>query len=93
MLDEAQSLEPEIWEGLFALATGAENKIVAIGNPGAPAGKWHEINQSEVQTACWTARECLSDNIYLLDTKDLHPRQVHKLLYVCLCCLALRRCQ
>ena len=45
-IDEAHGLESFMWEAVFALATGERNKVLAIGNPGAPTGKWFELNRS-----------------------------------------------
>jgi hypothetical protein len=46
LLDEAQNIEPAIWEAAFALASGEQNAVVAIGNPGPRVGKWYDVCQS-----------------------------------------------
>ncbi len=37
VLDEAQGLDAQVWEGAYAVVTGEGNRICAIGNPGAPS--------------------------------------------------------
>lgn len=46
LLDEAPGIEPEIWTSVETLITGTNNKIVAIGNPTSPSGKFYEACKS-----------------------------------------------
>jgi hypothetical protein len=46
LLDEAPGIEPEIWTSVETLITGINNKIVAIGNPTSPSGKFYEACMS-----------------------------------------------
>ena len=46
IVTEAQGIEDLVWEGVFANATGEASKIVAVGNPLQPTGKFFEISRS-----------------------------------------------
>lgn len=46
LLDEAPGIEPEIWTSVETLITGTNNKILAIGNPTSPSGKFYEACKS-----------------------------------------------
>lgn len=46
LLDEAPGIESEIWTSVETLITGANNKIVAIGNPTSPSGKFYDSCKS-----------------------------------------------
>ncbi len=45
ILTEAQGCEGFAWEGLLACATGAEDRILAIGNPLAPSGRFYAVSR------------------------------------------------
>jgi hypothetical protein len=47
ILTEAQGVEPFAWEGLLACATGSEDRVLAVGNPLIPSGKFFEVSRSE----------------------------------------------
>jgi hypothetical protein len=47
ILTEAQGLEPAVWEGCLSCATGEESKVLAVGNPLAPSGKFFEVSRSD----------------------------------------------
>ncbi len=47
ILSEAQSVEPQAWDGLFSCATGANDRIVAVGNATASGGKFFECFRNE----------------------------------------------
>ena len=47
VLDEAQGLDAQVWEGAYAVVTGEGNRICAIGNPGAPTGRWFDITRGD----------------------------------------------
>ncbi len=46
-ITEAQGVEPFAFEAALACATGAENRILAVGNPLAPSGRFFEICRSD----------------------------------------------
>jgi hypothetical protein len=46
LITEAQGIEPVVWEGTFANVTGGESRIVAVGNPLQPEGKFYEVSRS-----------------------------------------------
>jgi phage terminase large subunit len=46
LITEAQGIEPLVWEGAFSNVTGAESRIVAVGNPLQPEGKFYEVSRS-----------------------------------------------
>jgi phage terminase large subunit len=46
LITEAQGIEPQVWEGAFANVTGAESRIVAVGNPLQPSGKFFEVSRA-----------------------------------------------
>lgn len=50
LLDEAPGVESEIWTSVETLITGANNKIVAIGNPTSPSGKFYDACKSPLWT-------------------------------------------
>lgn len=45
--DEAQGLDSWVWEGLYACATEAEDRILALGNPLSPIGQFYRICTSD----------------------------------------------
>jgi len=45
LLTEAQAVEPFAWEGVLACATGSEDRVLAVGNPLAPAGTFHAVSR------------------------------------------------
>lgn len=42
VIDEAQGVEDHVFEGVFALVTSEQSKIVLLGNPLRPAGRFYE---------------------------------------------------
>lgn len=48
ILDEAAGVPFEIWTGATSLATGANNRIVAIGNPASPSGPFYETFKNPI---------------------------------------------
>lgn len=48
ILDEAAGVPPEIWTATTSLATGENNRIVAIGNPASPSGPFYDIFKSPI---------------------------------------------
>lgn len=46
LLDEAPGVEPEIWTSVETLITGINNKLLAMGNPTSPSGKFYEASKS-----------------------------------------------
>jgi len=51
LITEAQGIEPLVWEGAFANVTGADSRIVAVGNPLQPGGKFYEVSRSPAWSA------------------------------------------
>jgi len=47
ILTEAQGVPDFAFEAMFACATGEEDRILAVGNPLVPAGRFHDISTSE----------------------------------------------
>ena len=50
-ITEAQGVEPFAFEAALACATGAENRILAVGNPLAPSGRFFEMSRSNNWTS------------------------------------------
>ncbi len=46
VITEAQAVEPWTWEAAFACATGSEDRILAVGNPLSPSGKFYDVCNS-----------------------------------------------
>lgn len=46
IITEAQGVEPYAWEGLLAYATGASDRILAVGNPLEPSGRFFDASRS-----------------------------------------------
>ncbi len=46
ILTEAQGCEDFAWEGLLACATGAQDRVLAVGNPLVPSGRFFEVSRS-----------------------------------------------
>lgn len=47
VLTEAQGVEDFAWEGLLACATGEEDRMLAVGNPLSPSGKFFSVSRSD----------------------------------------------
>ncbi len=45
ILTEAQGCEDFAWEGLLACATGAEDRVLAVGNPLRPSGRFYTVSR------------------------------------------------
>jgi hypothetical protein len=50
-ITEAQGVEPFTFEAALACATGSENRILAVGNPLSPSGRFFEISRSDSWTS------------------------------------------
>ena len=48
VLDEAAGIPPEIWKAIESLITGANNKVLAIGNPASPIGDFYKCFKSPI---------------------------------------------
>jgi hypothetical protein len=46
ILTEAQGVEDFAWEGLLACATGSEDRVLAVGNPLSPSGRFYSVSRS-----------------------------------------------
>jgi phage terminase large subunit len=46
IVTEAQGVEPYVYEGAIANTTGEESRILAVGNPLSPTGRFYQINRS-----------------------------------------------
>jgi phage terminase large subunit len=46
IITEGQAVEPFAYEGLLACATGAEDRVLVLGNPLAPEGKFFDISRA-----------------------------------------------
>lgn len=46
VLTEAQGVEAHAWDAAFAVATGAEDRILALGNPLNPSGRFYRAHRS-----------------------------------------------
>ena len=46
LITEAQGIEPLVWERAFANVTGADSRIVAVGNPLQPEEKFYQVSRS-----------------------------------------------
>jgi len=45
ILTEAQGCEDFAWEGLLACATGSEDRVLAVGNPLRPSGRFYTVSR------------------------------------------------
>lgn len=71
ILDEACGLPREMWDAAESLATGADNRILAIGNPDNPRSPfrdcfrpdsgWHQISISAFDTPAFTGEQVPDD--------------------------------
>lgn len=48
IVTEGQAVEPYAWEGLLSCATGPEDKILVVGNPLSPEGRFFDASRSPV---------------------------------------------
>ncbi len=70
ILTEAQGVEPFAWEGLLACATGSEDRVLAVGNPLIPSGRFFDVSRSEG----WRAiRIPATDHPNLLEGQEVIP--------------------
>lgn len=51
VLTEAQGVEAFAWEGLLSCAVGAEDRILAVGNPLEPSGRFYRSSRSKGWTS------------------------------------------
>ncbi len=51
ILSEAQGLPAEVWDGAFAIATGDDVRLLALGNPVVAAGKFYDVYRNPRWTA------------------------------------------
>ena len=69
-ITEAQGVEPFAFEAALACATGSENRILAVGNPLAPSGRFFEVSRS----GSWTAHRISAfDCPNVIEEKELIP--------------------
>lgn len=47
VLTEAQGIEEFAWEGMLSCAAGAEDRVLAVGNPLEPTGRFFQVSKSE----------------------------------------------
>lgn len=47
VVTEAQGVDEYVWEGLFSCATGDEDRVLAVGNPLSPTGRFYEAHRSD----------------------------------------------
>lgn len=47
LITEAQGVDPRTWEGMLACATGEDARILAVGNPLNPDGRFFEVCRSD----------------------------------------------
>jgi len=70
ILTEAQGCEDFAWEGLLACATGAQDRVLAVGNPLTPSGRFFEVSRSEG----WRSiRIPATDHPNLLEGREVIP--------------------
>ena len=50
-LTEAQGCEDWSWEGLLACATGSEDRVLCVGNPLSPSGRFYTASRSKAWNA------------------------------------------
>lgn len=48
LIDEAAGIESPIWKAIGSLTTGANNKVLAIGNPAVPVGPFFDTFSSQI---------------------------------------------
>lgn len=46
VITEAQGVEGFAWEGLLSCATGSHDRVLSLGNPLNPSGRFYQVNQS-----------------------------------------------
>lgn len=46
IVDEAHGLPDVMWDAVLALAVGEHDRVLALGNPGPPVGRWYTIAKS-----------------------------------------------
>jgi hypothetical protein len=73
VLSEAQGIEDDIFEGAFACATGANSKLLVVGNPLRPLGKFYELNGADGWT---TLRAAASDHPNVIQGREIVPGAV-----------------
>ena len=47
VVTEAQGVEEYAWEGLLACATGPEDRVLAVGNPLVPSGRFFAVSRPQ----------------------------------------------
>lgn len=47
VLTEAQDIEPYGWEGMLSCAAGGEDRVLALGNPLQPTGRFYQVSNAE----------------------------------------------
>lgn len=71
ILTEAQGCEEFAWEGLLACATGAEDRVLAVGNPLRPSGRFYTVSRPR---SGWTAiRIAASEHPNLMENRTVIP--------------------
>jgi phage terminase large subunit len=70
IVTEARGIEDLVWEGVFANVTGEQSKILAVGNPLQPTGKFYEV-------ARWLAvKIAATEHPNVVDQRELVPGAV-----------------
>jgi len=58
VLTEAQGVEDFAWEGLLACSTGSEDRVLAVGNPLVPSGRFYSVSRPR---SGWTSLRIAAD--------------------------------
>lgn len=73
IVSEAQAIELSAWEGLLANVTGADNRVLAVGNPLVASGKFFDFNRSPE----WHAiRMAASEHPNVIEGREVIPGAV-----------------
>lgn len=57
IITEAQGVEDFTWESMLSCATGSEDRILAVGNPMSPSGRFYTASKSKAWTALQISAE------------------------------------
>lgn len=70
MLTEAQAVEGFAWEGLLACATGSSDRVLAVGNPLSPSGRFYAASRSSAWLSVAISAE---DHPNLQEAREVIP--------------------
>ena len=70
VLTEAQAVEDFAWEGLLSCATGAEDRLLAVGNPLSPSGRFYTASRG---SGWHSLRISANDHPNLTDGRQVIP--------------------